>query len=172
MTAVLRAALPLLLAAGAAAPVTAADGPDLHAYWDDRCAGCHGDAGPFARATLRVVDGRLAGPHHGTAVDDFLRTHHLTPAFHGPVIAMLAAQVQTRPVYAARCARCHGPAASLVRQALRWDGREWVGREGGQPLQRLLARHGGVPEADVPVLAGTLRRVATEVGLATGAIAP
>ena len=32
---------------------------DLHRYWDTRCKDCHGDAGAFARRTLRVADGRL-----------------------------------------------------------------------------------------------------------------
>ena len=40
-------------------------GRDLHDYWDGRCKDCHGDAGPFARRTLRVEQGRLVGTHHG-----------------------------------------------------------------------------------------------------------
>jgi hypothetical protein len=60
----------------------------------------------------------------------------------------------------------------LVRESLRWDGTQWVSRRRGQPLERLLASHGGASAADVPVLARTLRRVAEEVGLPGGPSAP
>lgn len=172
MTATRQAACLLLLGCIVATAPTAAPGADLHAYWDDRCAACHGDSGPFARATLRVVDGRLAGPHHGTAVDGFLRSHHLAPELHAPVVAMLIAQATTPPLYSTHCAGCHGPAAVLVRESLRWDGTQWVSRRRGQPLERLLASHGGASAADVHVLARTLRRVAEEVGLPGGPSAP
>lgn len=56
----------MLLAAGSASAL------DLHRYWDDRCAECHGHSASFARQRLSVVDGKLAATSHRTGLDAFL----------------------------------------------------------------------------------------------------
>lgn len=167
--------LTLLLAASTAAawagPLAAP--PDLHAYWDDRCATCHGDAGPFARQTLRVEQGRLVGQHHKDDLDAFLR-HHLPAAeLQAPVVAMLTAQVSAPPTFKAKCGRCHGSAADFARQSLaRRDG-ALVGRGNAQPVADFLSRHGGLAPDEIAPMVQTLERVHREVGAqAAGGTAP
>ena len=62
---------------------------DLHAYWDSRCASCHGDAGDFSRRTLRVDGGQLLGYHQGAKLERFLRQHYVADALVPRVMAML-----------------------------------------------------------------------------------
>lgn len=68
-----------LMAAIAARPVPvdgAASAIDLHAYWENHCAECHGHAGAFARERLQVHEGRLVSNHRGGALERFLSSHH------------------------------------------------------------------------------------------------
>ena len=67
-------------------------GRDLHAFWDGRCRDCHGDAGEFARRTLRVERERLLGVHHVDDLERFLRNHYLPDELVAPVTAMLKAK--------------------------------------------------------------------------------
>lgn len=163
---------PLLLAALAfmALPVVASAAgaparlPDLHAYWDDRCASCHGDAGPFARQTLRVDQGRLVGRHHVDDLDEFLRHHMPAAGLQAPVVAMLTAQVSTPPTFKAECGACHGAASGFARQSLlRRDG-VLVGRSSGRPVTDMLRSHGGLAPEEIAPMAQTLERVHREVG--------
>ena len=152
----------LALAAAAAIPLRAA--PDLHDYWDTRCKDCHGDAGPFARLTLRVVDGQLRGRHHEAGLAVFLRQHYLSDELVEPVMQMLQAQVGTEPLFRSKCSGCHGSAAEFARQSLvRRDG-VLVGRAGGRPVREFLKAHGGLAPEQVDAMAGTLERVHREVG--------
>ncbi|MBI3154053.1 MAG: hypothetical protein HYZ20_01440 [Burkholderiales bacterium] len=152
------AALLLALAAGGAAAA------DLHAYWDGRCGSCHGDSAAFARSTLALRDGQLVGRHHVDDLPRFLRQHGLAETLVEPVLAMLAAQVATPPRYAGACQGCHGKAAELARESLRWRDGMLVGRKRGVPVAELLRDHGGLGEAEQAVVVRTLERVRREVG--------
>lgn len=146
-----------LTAVGAAAA-------DLHAYWDGRCGSCHGDSATFARSTLALRDGRLVGRHHVDDLPRFVRQHGLPEPLVEPVLAMLAAQVATPPLYAGACQGCHGKAAELARESLVWRGGVLVGRKRGAPVVELLRDHGGLGEAEQAVVVRTLERVRREVG--------
>lgn len=152
----------LLLAALCAASVASAT--DLHAYWDDRCQGCHGDSGPFARSTLALRDGRLVCRHHVDDLPRFLRQHYLADALVAPVTAMLRAQVATPPLYAARCAGCHGVASAFAREALVLRDGTLFARGRGRPVADVLGRHGGLSPDEQPAMLQTLLRVRREVG--------
>lgn len=152
------AALVLVLVAGGAAAA------DLHAFWDGRCGSCHGDSAGFARSTLTLHDGQLVGRHHVDDLPRFLRQHGLAEPLVDPVLAMLAAQLATAPLYAGACQGCHGKAAELARESLRWRDGVLVGRERGAPVAELLRHHGGLGEAEQAVVVRTLERVRREVG--------
>lgn len=138
--------------------------PDLHAYWDQRCKGCHGDAGGFARRTLQVRDGKLIGAHHRDDLAAFLRHHGLAEPLRELVTAMLTAQVTTRPLFKRHCAACHDGAAELVRRSLVLRGDALVGRSDGRAVADLLSSHGGLGPDDQRAMTATLVRVAGEVG--------
>ena len=157
----LGAALVLALAPSLAA--AAGPGVDLHAFWDDRCASCHGDAGDFARRTLRVENGQLKGTHHREDLSLFLRRHYLAEELVTPVTAMLTAQAEAEPMYREHCAGCHGRAADFARKSLARRGEVLVGKAGGKPVAEFLLRHGGLQGAEVPMMVRTLERVLGEV---------
>lgn len=68
----LATAILLLSSAGCA---LATEAIDLHAYWDQRCAQCHGKVSEFARQSLLINDGNLVGRTSGRKLADFLLTH-------------------------------------------------------------------------------------------------
>lgn len=147
-----------LIAAGAGGAPTL----DLHAYWDDRCSGCHGHAAAFARSTLQVRDGRLAGRHHRDDLAGFLRGHYLNDELVAPVSAMLLAQLTTPPLFSRKCGACHGTAADFVRGSLDLRDDQLVGRRNGLPLADFLRRHGNLAPPEVPAMVDALRRVRRE----------
>jgi hypothetical protein len=141
---------------------------DLHRYWDTRCKDCHGDAGAFARRTLRVEGDRLLGAHHERDLDLFLQHHYLTAELVAPVKRMLAAQVVTPPLFALHCSGCHGSAAEFARKSLVLRDDVLVGRASGRPVAQYLQSHGGLPPEQIATVVDSLRRVRAEVG-ASGA---
>jgi hypothetical protein len=154
----------LILAALAAWAAAAPNDRDLHAYWDGRCKDCHGDAAAFARSTLRVEQGQLLGRHHGAELVRFLHNHYLAAELVVPVTAMLAAQVNTPPLFKAHCASCHASAAAFARQSLVLKAGVLTGKASQRPVADTLRSHGGLAAADVPALVQTLERVLREVG--------
>lgn len=140
----------------------AAQARDVHVEWEDRCLECHGHAGAFARERLDVVDGVLVSDHWGPDVGRFLANHHTTPETLGPITAMLVAQATTPPVYAERCARCHGRAADLVRQSVERRDGQLVLAASGRPLADLLARHGGLGPGELDTVLESLDRLIDE----------
>ncbi len=156
----------LVLMACAAASPTTPDGIDLHGYWDQRCSGCHGHAGEFARRFLRVEDGKLLGVHHRTDLDVFLRNHYLNDGLLAPVRAMLVAQVTTPPLFQDKCAGCHGNAADFARKSLTLRDGLLVGTASGRRVADYLSRHGGLGPTEVPVVVDSLTRVRKEVAAA------
>jgi hypothetical protein len=163
--AVLRGILALVPALVVSTACQAADTDrDLHRYWDMRCKDCHGDAGAFARRTLRVEGGRLVGAHHERDLDLFLQHHYLTADLVAPVKGMLAAQVTTPPLFARHCSSCHANAAEFARKSLVLRGDVPVGRTTGRPVADYLRSHGGLQPEQIPTVVDALRRVLLEVG--------
>lgn len=135
---------------------------DLHAYWDQRCQSCHGHAGEFARRTLTVEDGRLMGRHHRQDLDRFLHQHYLADDLVAPVKAMLMAQLSAAPLFAQKCAGCHGSAADFARKSLVLKEGVLVGAS-GRPVARTLASHGELTPEEVTLVVQSLGRVRAEV---------
>ena len=150
----------LLTALLASTPAAAID---LHAYWDQRCAGCHGHSADFARRSLTVEQGRLKGSHHRDDLARFLGNHYVSDGLVEPVMQMLASQAVQAPTFRDRCASCHGSASAFARQSLEWrDGVLW-GRKSGKAVGAYLATHGGLPAAEIPEMVDALTRVRREV---------
>lgn len=153
----------LLLTLALTALSAAADGVDLHHYWDQRCEGCHGHAGAFARRFLRIDNGRLVGAHHKNDLGLFLRNHYLTDALVGPISAMLMAQVASRPLFSEKCAGCHGNASEFARNALLIKDGVLVARANGHKVVDYLATHGKLNPNEVQIVVTNLTRVQMEV---------
>jgi hypothetical protein len=148
---------------GSMTPAAAAD-RDLHAYWDDRCKDCHGDAGDFSRRTLRVEQGRLLGAHHGADLAQFLHNHYLADELVAPLMQMLQAQATSSPVFKEKCSGCHASASDFARQALAIKDGTLIGRASQRPVQDYLRSHGGLAPEQVAPMVKTLERVLGEVG--------
>ena len=150
----------------ALAPLARAGEParDLHDYWDTRCRSCHGEAGSFARGTLGVEQGQLVGKHHRADLQKFLHNHYLTDELVTPVMAMLAAQATTTPLFITHCAGCHGRASDFARQSLVLQAGVLTGKASRRPVADYLRTHGGLRTEQEPTMVDTLRRVLGEVG--------
>lgn len=152
----------LTVASGPAAPA------DLHAFWDDRCAECHGHAAQFARNHLKLKDGRLVGSRASRDVCQFLASHGAGPEMAQPLCAMLAAQAATPSLFKQKCAGCHQTAADLARASLVLEAGVLKGKANGKPLAGFLVSHGAVTAEEEARLVATLTRVLTEVGATAG----
>jgi hypothetical protein len=136
---------------------------DLHRFWDQRCGGCHGHAGDFARRYLKVEDGRLIGRHHTDNLRLFLGQHEMSGALAGEIYAMLLAQASTPPIYQQRCQGCHQSAAELARSSLTASGDKVLTRQSGQPLADFLPKHARLRPEEISVIVASLVRVYHEV---------
>ncbi|MGB7988732.1 MAG: hypothetical protein WCF44_05015 [Candidatus Methylophosphatis roskildensis] len=148
----------------AGAPLAATD---LHAYWDQRCAGCHGHAGDFSRRFLMVEGDRLLGWHQKERLPQFLRNHYAADEYADAIHAMLLAQRQQQPIYREKCAGCHQSAAELVRASIIVRDGRLTTRRGQRDLAEFLGSHGGLAAGQLPELLESLERVMRETG--TGA---
>lgn len=157
----LLAAVILLLSSADRALATEA--VDLHAYWDQRCAQCHGHAASFSRNFLRIEGGELSGTHHQKNLDEFLRHHYLNDALVTPVTAMLKAQLLSQPLFSEKCASCHGKASAFARQSLRIQDGALMTAADGRKVADYLATHGRLQAHEIPILVESLKRVRTEV---------
>ncbi|SOE00469.1 c-type cytochrome [Caenispirillum bisanense] len=151
---VLAAVAAAIVLSGSGAPAAA---EDLHRLFEDRCAACHGDAGPFAHEVLAgrgLTAERLAR---------FLGRHGGAGADAGPLATMLLAQAETPPLFRRQCTICHGKAADFVRDHLiRRDG-ILVGRYTARPVAPFLDRHAGLTPAEQAFFTDLLTRVEGEV---------
>ena len=130
---------------------------DPIAFWENRCAECHGPAGPFARTHLHMEDGKLAG-RHNRDLQRFLALHETGAAQSEATYAMLLAQINTAPAYEQKCAGCHESASEFAKASLeRRDGLVF-GRKRAQPLSEILKRHGKLTPDEIPVVVDTLTR--------------
>lgn len=136
---------------------------DLHAFWDQRCGGCHGHAGDFARRYLKVEDGRLVGRHHRDNLRLFLGQHEMSGQIADEVYAMLLAQASTPPVYRHKCGGCHQTAADLARASLAMSGGALAVRQSGRPLAEFLPGHAALQAEELSVVMQSLARVYREV---------
>jgi hypothetical protein len=136
---------------------------DLHHFWDQRCGGCHGHAGEFARRYLKVESGKLVGRHHTDNLRLFLGQHEMSGAIADEIYAMLLAQASTAPVYQEKCRSCHQNAAELARSSLVANGATVVGRQSGRPLADFLPSHARLTAGELSVLVESLTRVYREV---------
>jgi hypothetical protein len=159
-----RQALALLLLA-ATVSHSPAKAADLHRLWEERCAECHGEAGPFAHRTLAADGDRLVGRRPERDLLAFLRRHQggLPEADAQAVYAMLLAQAETQPLFRERCGLCHPKAADLVRGALVLRDGVLVGRYTGRPTADFLKNHGRIEADELPVFLDLLTRLAREV---------
>lgn len=146
----------LVLSAGAASAL------DVHSFWDSRCVECHGHAGQFARAHLKVVDGRLAGASVNRDLARFLTQHESSGAYAKPLYDMLLAQAQTPPLFQQKCSGCHGTAASYALANLVLDDGVAKTRIAHRPVVEVLARHGKVTADEARTIAASLARVLVE----------
>jgi hypothetical protein len=148
----------------AAAPAPAA-ALDLHRLWEERCAGCHGEAGDFARSTLHEVDGRLQGRRPERDLAAFLGSHRggLPPTEAETVLAMLQAQAGTPPRFRERCGICHPKAADLVRDHLTLRDGVLVGRYSGRRMDEFLRIHGRLDAEGAAFFLALLTRIEGEV---------
>lgn len=154
------AALVILAVSPAAA---ATDTVDLHAFWDQSCAGCHGHAAQFARKFLSIENGELGGRHHRDDLMLFLRNHGVPEARVKPVYDMLLAQAGADPKFKARCGGCHETAAELARKTLVARDGVLQGRDSGRPVAEFLKRHGRLKPEEVPFFVDLLTRIEREV---------
>lgn len=153
----------VLLVAMLVIPAVGAPGLDLHWLWEDRCAGCHGHAGDFARNFLGVSNGELLGRHHVHDLRRFLHNHYLAGNEVDAVYAMLFAQTSSQARFRDECSSCHENAATFVRNALMLRDGELYSRAYAQPVRDVLDRHRNLKPADVDFFAKTLMRVAREI---------
>jgi hypothetical protein len=147
----------------AAAPAVAADTFDLHWFWDQRCAECHGHAAQFARTALAVENGVLVGRHHRDDLMVFLGNHGVPQNRVKPVYDMLHAQVETGPRFKDKCGDCHDNAAALARETLVVRDGVLQGRESGRPVAEFMKRHGKLKPDEVPFFVDLMARVEREV---------
>ena len=134
--------LVLVICGLAAAPLSAAE--DFHELFEERCAGCHGHAGNFARTSLELVEGKLRGRESGRAIAPFLRTHRggLDAEQAALFTAVFAEQVESGGLFFERCAICHQRARSLVRGRLILEDGRLRGRYSGYDIRTFLEGHG------------------------------
>lgn len=147
----------------AAADLAAVDSFDLHWFWDQRCAECHGHAAQFARKALSIENGALVGRHHRDDLMLFLGNHGVPRERVAAVCGMLLAQAETGPAFKEKCGGCHENAAALVRDTLLLRDGVLQGRESARPVAGFMTRHGRLKPEEVPFFVELLARVEREV---------
>ncbi len=136
---------------------------DPNAFWENRCAECHGPAGPFARTHLHLEDDKLAG-RRNRDLERFLALHEAGAAESEAIYAMLLAQIQTAPAYEQKCAGCHESAAEFAKASLEVRNGVFFGRKRAQPLADILKRHGKLTADEIPVVVDVLTRALSRSG--------
>lgn len=158
MRAIIRRIAATLAAALIAAPGVAG-ATDLHKLFEEHCAGCHGDAGPFAQEALAGVP--LTAERLGAFI---LRHGRGFPADHAVAMAdMLIAQAATPPFFKQNCAICHGRAAPLVRDRLILRDGVLMDRYTGRTMADFLRHHGALSPERQSFYLDLLRRIEAEV---------
>jgi hypothetical protein len=138
-------------------------GIDLHWYWDNQCAECHGHSAEFAQDFLEAGDGRLQGNHRVQGLRQFMQRHYTSGTETEAIYEMLLAQAVTMPRFKQECSKCHGSAADFVRQSVILEDGVLLSRESGQPIRDFLNRHRRLGTDDVDFFMSQLNRVAREI---------
>ena len=143
-------------------PATASD---IHQLWDQRCGGCHGHAGPFARKSLVVVDGKLRGRYDGRDISALLVTHNggYSAKDINAIHSMLMAQATTLALFNAKCGNCHQTAAQLAREQLVSRDGQLYGRYSHRPMADFLPQHRQLKPEESALLLDVLIRIEGEV---------
>jgi hypothetical protein len=144
-------------------PVVGATDIDLHWLWENRCVDCHGHAGEFAREFLTDANGELQGRHHVHDLRHFMQNHYLNADEVDAVYNMLLAQTRTQARFKNECSRCHGSAATFVRQSLKLRDGQLTSLQSGRSIRKYLATHQDLKPNDVEFFVKQLTRVANEV---------
>lgn len=151
-----------LLAAWPLAGPARSQEPDYHSRFESECGRCHGHSGPFARASLEIVDGRLVGRATGAPVEQFLQRHPggLAPADIARFGEVLRRQVEAGGVFSERCAICHGRAVELAAANLAVRDGVLLIRYSGVPVRDYLATHGRLDARDIDIVHRALQDIA------------
>ena len=144
-------------------PLSYAMEQDLHRLWDDRCIGCHGHAGEFARKFLSISNGNLQGKHHVKDLRLFLQNHYLSGHSVEPVYNMLLAQAGNESRFKIECSKCHDNAANFVRSSLVLRDDVLYGRDTGLPIREFLTTHRKLHQQDIEYYLQQLTRIYKEV---------
>jgi hypothetical protein len=145
-------------------PVVGATDIDLHWLWENRCTDCHGHAGEFSRQFLTDANGELQGRHHVDDLRLFMQNHYLNEDEVDAVYNMLLAQTRTPQArFKNECSRCHGSAATFVRQSLKLRDGQLTSLQSGRSVRTFLATHQDLEPNDVEFFAKQLTRIANEV---------
>jgi hypothetical protein len=154
----------VLLLMSTPARASAAAGFDLHWYWDNNCAECHGHSGKFARQFLHISSDQLLGRHHVDNLFVFMRHHYTRSDRVEAIHEMLKAQVATEPRFEQQCSKCHGTATSLVRDSSILRNEILMSRRNGQTTRQFLQGHRRLTPQDIDFYENLLTRIARETG--------
>ena len=145
----------LLLALLVASVPVEAD--DFHALFEARCQRCHGHAGPFVRARLRLEDGVVKGSRG--ALDGFLRRHAggLSTSEVALFIDIFRQQIERAGLYREHCIVCHEPAHEFAAIWLTVRDDRLIGRYSERDISAFLLRHGRLSDAEARLMAELLR---------------
>lgn len=116
--------------------------PDPHAVFEANCLSCHGHAGAFARAHLRLEYGEPV-TSRGVPVATFLGTHRggLPDAAIAPMLDMFRQQLTSDALYEHRCLTCHDRARDFARLHLILRDGRLHGRYSGHEIAAFLPGH-------------------------------
>lgn len=155
MARALAAGLSIFLLAGTAG---AAD-VDPHALFEDRCSGCHGHAGSFARERLQIADGELMRGAAGSPVAPFLAGHMggQSPDEVAALVDMMTRQLSSHALFEERCRICHDRAHELARLELIVEDGVLRGRYTDRDIADFLLHHGRSTPEEAALLTEMLR---------------
>ena len=134
---------------------------DPHALYEQACSGCHlPDAGPFARGTLTIRDGRVVSQRSGRDVADLLGQGHgrLTKEDTDALVDQFRAILGSGGLFDGKCRICHDSGATFARRTLTIRDGVLVGRYSGRPVAPFLKAHGRLSDDEIPIILSMLER--------------
>lgn len=117
---------------------------DPHRLFEERCIGCHGHAGEFARAHLQLTGTSVVGTKVRGDLSTFLRRHQggVTAPEAAALIDAFRRQLQGGGLFQERCGACHKRAYQLARLHLILVDGKLMGRYSGRDMAAFLPTHG------------------------------
>lgn len=136
---------------------------DPHAVYERACAKCHEPhASSLVQSALRDEAGRPVTARAGRDLSEFLLQGHRGAAVSAAEVEALVAQfdamLASRFIFRKKCATCHGRAVDFARQELVLRGGKLYHRHDYKAVEDVLAYHGEVIPAEIPVLIEMLTR--------------